>query len=161
MEIDPPAVVAIKRSIRGFGVLQPLRVFIDGRRSGQIYRGTREFPVAPGRHVVSVTFLPCHGAAVCVDIRAGERIELCCTSDHEPLHPWHVHGMLFILVFIGLWTLGGLFFPPVRKFVEDHLLIEALLALAFGWVGMLIYFRRLAKTGTRRRPALYLTAEKR
>jgi hypothetical protein len=157
MQIDQPAVVAVKRSRGCVGVLQPLRVFIDGQHSGGIFRGTREFPVTAGKHVVSVSLATRQSAPACVDVRAGERIELCCTSDPEPLHPWHVHGVLFLLVFSVLHTLVGLFVPQVRKFAEQNLMIELLLALAFSTVGMSIYFYRVAKKGTWH-PSLCLTA---
>ena len=152
-----PARVAVKRDTGYCGFPFPLCVFIDGRPVGRVSaRQIGEFSVPAGAHVVTVALAshqPCHHRLM---IRSGDRVQLVCTSNQPGLHPLHLHAMAFLgLFFVLFWI--GVFVPAIHQFVMD-MVIELMVVVALGWVGMFIFFFRAFKQGTWH-PALQLRLE--
>jgi hypothetical protein len=79
-------------------------------------------------------------------LEPGDQVELACTTNQLPLHPWHVHCLWFLFLY-GALCCAGFFVPAIRNFVEDHLVSEVLIAVGIGWIGMIIYFRRAYVAG--------------
>ena len=150
--------VTIKRSLGLCGRFSPLRVFVDGQPVGQVReKRIEEFPVPPGGHLVTVTLAGLYTASVPLTLRKGDRIELICTSNAEPLHPLHVHFLWFCLLWAPLYLLG--FFIPSIRALWDTLAIEMLATGVLGWIGMIVFIWRGYKKGLwKGTPTIYLTS---
>lgn len=150
--------VTIKRSLGLCGWFSPLRVFVDGQPVGQVReKRTEEFPVTPGEHLVTVTLAGLYTASVPLKLQKGDRSELICTSNAEPLHPLHLHFLWFCLLWAPLFLLG--FFIPSIRALWETLAIEMLVTGVMGWIGMIIFFWRSFKKGLwNGTPTIYLTS---
>ncbi|HTU93401.1 MAG TPA: hypothetical protein VMF69_25190 [Gemmataceae bacterium] len=149
-------IVSIKRSLGYFCWLAPLYVFIDGQSVGRVCGNrTVEFSATPGEHLVTVTLARLYSTGLLIKLRDSDRVVLICTTNAEPLHPWHVHSFWFLLFWAFLLFPLGAIIPPIRAFM-DKMMTEMCIVLGMGWIGMTIYIWRVHKAGAWR-PAIYLT----
>jgi hypothetical protein len=155
---EPMSIVAITRSLGyTFGCLRLLYVSIDGQWVGKVWGNrTKEFPVTPGEHLITVALGPQFAASLPVRIERYDRVELICTTDAVQLHPWHVHCLWFCWVFFFVLYPLGAFIPSIRALL-DKLVVEMMIVLVMGVIGTTIFCWRVYKAGPQR-PTMYLTS---
>lgn len=142
-ELHPQATITIKRNTGEFYRFSSLHVFTDGQKAGQLRRlQIGEFSVPAGEHFVAITVANRSAGPLRFRLDPGDRVELVCGSNQSALHPWHIHAVWIGLLYVTLDSIGSLV-PAVRAFVREHLLAEVFIALAFGLIGMMIYFHRV------------------
>ena len=137
-----------------------LDVFIDGQLVGQASRrrpGT--FSVPPGEHFVLVRLGNDDewSASLQLCLEPDERIALTARSNQPALHPWHVRAFLFLMLVCGLSKLAE-FIPALRSF-EKYVVLEFLIALGLGFIGLLIHFRRAYQAGAFGGTVVYLAVK--
>jgi hypothetical protein len=151
------ATVTIRSDLGWYGWFHPLRVFIDGLPAARLHGNrTKEFPLPPGDHWIAVSLWSVKAEPIRITLQPGDWVELVCTSNQEPLHPWHVHGCSVLMAFFGLNLVLAWFFPQALNAFQNAALGELGLALVVGYIGMILFFIRGFRKGAWR-PALYLT----
>ena len=142
MRDDRHATIAIERTAAGGWEPFPVWVWIDDRLVGRVHPRKRgEFTAPAGEHSVAVTAGYASGRCLAgplpIVVDPGGRVELVCRLYLPPVHPWHRHSFHMVFLY-GVLLAVGIVVPPIRDFMREYLMTELFIALALGWVGMII-----------------------
>ena len=141
------ATIEVERATGQLAWPFPLRIYINGNPVGSLRpKEATEFIVEPGTYTIETRLNHLRTEPLTAEVGVSERLKLVCTTNQLPLHPLHTHSLFLLFAFVLLWCIG-LFVPAVRKFVNDHLVIEVLIGTALGMMGLFFYFRKLHAAG--------------
>ncbi len=103
------ATVAIRGDLGWFGKWRALRVFIDGQPARSSRRDdTKEYLVLPGIHFITVSLASVWSAPTWLALQPGDWVELICTSNQIPPHPWMIRGIVYA---VAICTVTTAFLP--------------------------------------------------
>ncbi|QEH39193.1 hypothetical protein OJF2_78050 [Aquisphaera giovannonii] len=152
------AELAIHRAPDGLGLFR-LEVLVDGERVGRLKNGRgAAWPVAAGVRSLGLRLGGHAFGPIPLEIEAGDRVTVRCRLNQPPLHPLHLHAFWFLIAFAILKTIGDSV-PAVDAFLRRHLVVELLVMLALGSLGMFLYFREAIRSGGLRGTRMYLDVE--